>query len=93
MSVYSSETKYDSGSGWPSFYKTLDYEEEKGETVVRKPDDSIPGRPRVEVVCKKVFVFTRNKEISNLNFFLVPGAFGTRFSRRTPADWRAILHK
>ncbi|KAI9564052.1 hypothetical protein GHT06_007790 [Daphnia sinensis] len=50
--LFSSDTKYDSGSGWPSFYKTLPYEEEK-ETVERRPDDSIEGRPRVEVVCVK----------------------------------------
>ncbi|XP_046449173.1 peptide methionine sulfoxide reductase MsrB-like [Daphnia pulex] len=50
--LFSSETKYDSGSGWPSFYKTLPYEAEK-ETVERKPDDSIEGRPRIEVVCTK----------------------------------------
>ena len=50
----SSDTKYDSGSGWPSFYKTLTAKDEDKETVKRKPDDSIAGRPRVEVVCKKV---------------------------------------
>ncbi|XP_032776879.2 peptide methionine sulfoxide reductase MsrB [Daphnia magna] len=50
--LFSSDTKYDSGSGWPSFYKTLPYEVEK-ETVERRPDDSIEGRPRVEVVCVK----------------------------------------
>jgi peptide-methionine (R)-S-oxide reductase len=49
----SSETKYDSGSGWPSFFKSLPYEAEK-ETVERRPDDSIEGRPRIEVVCTKV---------------------------------------
>nr|CAH0108571.1 unnamed protein product [Daphnia galeata] len=48
----SSETKYDSGSGWPSFYKTLPYEGEN-ETVERRRDDSIEGRPRIEVVCTK----------------------------------------
>lgn len=51
----SSDTKYDSGSGWPSFYKTLPCEEDK-ETVERRPDNSIEERPRVEVVCNKVSV-------------------------------------
>ena len=51
--LISSETKYNSGSGWPSFYKTLPYENDK-ETVERRPDDSIEGRPRIEVVCVKV---------------------------------------
>ena len=33
---YSSDTKYDSGSGWPSFYKTIPVDNQQ-ETVVRKP--------------------------------------------------------
>uniref|UniRef100_A0A914XQB2 Peptide-methionine (R)-S-oxide reductase n=1 Tax=Plectus sambesii TaxID=2011161 RepID=A0A914XQB2_9BILA len=47
--LFSSETKYDSGSGWPSFYKA----ENEQESIVRIPDHSVPDRPRVEVRCKK----------------------------------------
>ena len=42
--LFSSETKYESGSGWPSFYKALD----KG--VVTTVDQS-HGMTRTEVTC------------------------------------------
>ena len=45
--VFSSETKYDSGTGWPSFYKP--YSEESVEMEV---DDSL-GMTRTEVHCKR----------------------------------------
>ena len=50
----SSETKYDSGSGWPSFYETI--KEGKAESVKRISDSS-HGMVRVEVTCQKVFFF------------------------------------
>jgi SelR domain len=50
----SSETKYDSGSGWPSFYEAI--KEGKSETVKRIPDSS-HGMVRVEVTCQKVLLF------------------------------------
>jgi peptide-methionine (R)-S-oxide reductase len=43
--LFSSETKYDSGSGWPSFYKPLD------EHNVETEDDSSHGMRRTEVMC------------------------------------------
>lgn len=43
--LFSSDTKYDSGSGWPSFWLPL-----AGEAVRAKRDDS-HGMVRVEVVC------------------------------------------
>ena len=42
--LFSSQTKYDSGSGWPSFYETLD-----PEAVVLVEDDS-HGMRRIEVL-------------------------------------------
>ena len=45
--LFSSDTKYDSKSGWPSFYEALS--EDK---VELKPDTS-QGMQRTEVVCKK----------------------------------------
>jgi peptide-methionine (R)-S-oxide reductase len=45
--LFSSETKYDSGSGWPSFYAPAK------EGVVGENDDQSHGMIRTEVVCKK----------------------------------------
>ncbi|HEX6133983.1 MAG TPA: peptide-methionine (R)-S-oxide reductase MsrB [Longimicrobiales bacterium] len=45
MPLFSSDTKYDSGSGWPSFYEPLD-----GENVATEEDRS-HGMRRVEVLC------------------------------------------
>ena len=45
--LFSSEKKYDSGSGWPSFYDVLD----KGK--VRKLDDFELGYKRIEIRCLK----------------------------------------
>ena len=45
--LFSSQTKYDSGSGWPSFYAPADSE------VVGQIDDHSHGMIRTEVVCTK----------------------------------------
>ena len=45
--LFSSETKFDSGSGWPSFYAPAE-----GDSVDVAPDNSL-GMKRTEVVCKK----------------------------------------
>ena len=43
--LYSSETKYDSGSGWPSFWQPLTAENVRTET------DGTHGMQRTEVLC------------------------------------------
>lgn len=43
--LFSSDHKFDSGSGWPSFYTTVD------EKNVATQDDSSHGMKRVEVIC------------------------------------------
>ena len=43
--LFSSGTKYDSGSGWPSFYQPLD------PARVREEEDLSHGMRRVEVLC------------------------------------------
>ncbi|MEH6549797.1 MAG: peptide-methionine (R)-S-oxide reductase MsrB [Pseudomonadales bacterium] len=45
--LFDSDTKYDSGSGWPSFYAPL------SEQAVAENRDVSHGMARVEVVCKK----------------------------------------
>ncbi|MHA2352703.1 MAG: peptide-methionine (R)-S-oxide reductase MsrB [Candidatus Thorarchaeota archaeon] len=44
--LFSSGTKYESGSGWPSFWDQL-----SEDSVERKVDNSL-GMQRIEVVCK-----------------------------------------
>ena len=45
--LFDSDTKYDSGSGWPSFFKPLD------PNAVDTEEDRSLGMRRVEVMCKK----------------------------------------
>lgn len=46
--LFTSETKYDSGSGWPAFYDVIDED-----AVELKEDYSYLGMKRIEVVCKR----------------------------------------
>lgn len=43
--LFSSEAKYDSGSGWPSFYQAI------GDGAVELKQDNSHGMQRTEVVC------------------------------------------
>ena len=43
--IFSSQTKFDSGSGWPSFYAPID------EEVVKNREDYSFGMKRTEVLC------------------------------------------
>lgn len=45
--LFESETKFDSGSGWPSFYKPAVTD------AIAEKEDSSHGMRRVEVECKK----------------------------------------
>ena len=46
--LFSSETKYDSGTGWPSFWDAA-----SPESIEMKSDRSIFFMPRTEVVCSR----------------------------------------
>lgn len=45
--LFRSETKFESGSGWPSFFKPAD------ETCVEEHEDVSHGMRRVEVTCRR----------------------------------------
>jgi peptide-methionine (R)-S-oxide reductase len=45
--LFSSDTKFESGSGWPSFYKSVD------EGTIELHTDNDGGMSRTEVVCAK----------------------------------------
>lgn len=44
--LFSSQTKYDSGSGWPSYHQPI------SESAIAENHDSSAGMVRVEVVCQ-----------------------------------------
>ena len=43
--LFSSDSKFDSGSGWPSFFETIN------NSNVKEVDDSSHGMTRTEVIC------------------------------------------
>ena len=45
--LFSSDTKYDSGSGWPSFYAAIDKE------TIKEVEDNAYGMRRIEIKCAK----------------------------------------
>ena len=45
--LFSSDTKYDSGCGWPSFFESLD------EAAVNRHEDRSHGMRRIEVTCAR----------------------------------------
>jgi peptide-methionine (R)-S-oxide reductase len=47
LALFSSQTKYDSGDGWPSFWNVLP------DATLTKSDYDLPGEPRTEIHCRR----------------------------------------
>ena len=45
--LFTSDTKYESGSGWPSFWDQV------SENSIERREDNSHGMKRIEIVCKK----------------------------------------
>lgn len=45
--LFDSSTKYDSGSGWPSFYESIKAD------IIKEEKDNKLGMTRIEVMCRK----------------------------------------
>lgn len=52
--LFKSDAKYDSGSGWPSFYEALD------ESKIKRKTDRTHGMNRTEVRCANVRSFVKS---------------------------------
>ncbi len=79
--LFSSETKFESGSGWPSFFAPADKES------IAAQDDSSHGMKRIEVLCKRCgghlgHIFDDEPEPTGLRFCVNSAALGFREKKK-----------
>jgi peptide-methionine (R)-S-oxide reductase len=48
LKLFTSDTKFESGTGWPSFYKVFNKK-----NVIEVDDRSLPGEERTEIICAR----------------------------------------
>uniref|UniRef100_A0A0B7BLR9 Peptide-methionine (R)-S-oxide reductase n=1 Tax=Arion vulgaris TaxID=1028688 RepID=A0A0B7BLR9_9EUPU len=71
--LFDSSTKFDSGTGWPSFYDVLNDKDVSDLPAVDKVPDNSKGRQRTEVLCGKCdahlgHVFTDGPQPTGLRY-------------------------